>query len=60
MRTLIDIMDKELLALLKKAGCKGIHYGIESGTEKILKVINKEIDQEKSYKMVQWTKEMPF
>ena len=32
-----------MLAKLKKAGCQGIHYGVEAGTEKILKVLNKGI-----------------
>src|SRR3989344_3567345 len=35
--------DFEMLELLKKAGCKLIIFGIESGSEKILKRINKNI-----------------
>lgn len=35
--------DLEMLLLLKKAGCKLIIFGIESGSEKILKRINKNI-----------------
>lgn len=42
-RTRVDTIDEELIRHLKKAGCQGIHYGIEAGTEKILKVLNKHI-----------------
>jgi radical SAM superfamily enzyme YgiQ (UPF0313 family) len=40
-RTRVDTVDEEILASLKKAGCQGIHYGIEAGAEKILKILNK-------------------
>lgn len=42
-RTRIDTVNKEMLKKLKKAGCTGIHYGVESGSEKILKVLDKRI-----------------
>lgn len=42
-RARIDTVNEEMLKNLKKAGCQGIHYGIEAGTEKILKVLNKGI-----------------
>jgi radical SAM superfamily enzyme YgiQ (UPF0313 family) len=32
-----------MLKKLKSAGCKAIHYGIEAGSERILKVLQKEI-----------------
>jgi radical SAM superfamily enzyme YgiQ (UPF0313 family) len=34
-RARIDTMNEEMLKNLKKAGCQGIHYGIEAGTEKV-------------------------
>jgi len=40
-RTRVDIVDEEMLKLLKKAGCVAIHYGVEAGNDKILKVIKK-------------------
>ena len=43
-RARVDTIDKEMLALLKQAGCRGIHYGIEAGTQKILKVLRKGIN----------------
>ena len=42
-RTRVDTIDEEIILHLKKAGCQGVHYGVEAGTEKILKVLNKGI-----------------
>jgi radical SAM superfamily enzyme YgiQ (UPF0313 family) len=42
-RSRVDTVDEEIIMHLKKAGCQGIHYGIEAGTEKILKILNKGI-----------------
>ena len=42
-RARVDTIDEEMLVWLKKAGCRGIHYGVEAGTEKILKRLNKGI-----------------
>ena len=39
----IDLVDKEILRLMKKAGCIGIAYGVESGSQKILNSMNKGI-----------------
>jgi radical SAM superfamily enzyme YgiQ (UPF0313 family) len=36
-----DSLDRELLVWLKKAGCANIFIGIESGSERILKLMNK-------------------
>jgi len=38
-RARVDNVDEEVLRELKKAGCQRIHYGVEAGTEKILKVL---------------------
>jgi radical SAM superfamily enzyme YgiQ (UPF0313 family) len=40
-QTRVDLVDPELLTLLKKAGCVGLSYGIESGNDRILKVLKK-------------------
>ena len=37
----VDRVDKELLSLMRKAGCYRVLYGIESGDERILKNIGK-------------------
>jgi len=38
----IDLVDEELLKIMAKAGCSLIHFGIESGNEKVRKnIVNK-------------------
>lgn len=52
-----DCVNWDILLKLKKAGCYGLSYGIETGSEKILKAINKKSDLQKSYTAIQLTKE---
>ncbi len=40
--TRVDLVDQELLAAMKKAGCKTIWFGVESGSQKILKRIGRD------------------
>jgi anaerobic magnesium-protoporphyrin IX monomethyl ester cyclase len=42
-RTNVNAMDESLIEHMARAGCVGIHYGVEVGTEKIQKVINKNL-----------------
>jgi radical SAM superfamily enzyme YgiQ (UPF0313 family) len=39
-----DNIDDELIALMVKAGCKGIFFGIETGSARLQKVINKNLN----------------
>lgn len=39
--TRLDCLDLKLLTLMKKAGCQGVSTGVESGSDRILKLINK-------------------
>jgi radical SAM superfamily enzyme YgiQ (UPF0313 family) len=41
--TRVNLVDEELLTKMKAAGCNGIKVGIETGSEKILKLMNKNI-----------------
>jgi len=43
-RTRVDTDSDQMLARLKTAGCRGIHYGVEAGTEKTIRVLNKGIN----------------
>jgi len=45
--TRVDRIDENMLRLMKKAGCYEIGYGVESGSERILKMIKKGITKEK-------------
>ncbi len=54
--TRADLVDEELLKLMKKAGCIGIAYGIESGSQKILDNMNKSIKVSQAIKALEWTR----
>ncbi len=57
-RARVDTVNEEMLKELKKAGCQRIHYGVEAGTEKILKVLNKGITLEQVKKAFKLTKKI--
>ncbi len=44
----VNTVDKELLALMKKAGCVRVNFGIESGSPRMLKIIKKGITMEQA------------
>ncbi len=54
--TRINAVDNELLFLFKKAGCRQINYGIESGSQKILDGVNKNINIDEAKKWIIKTK----
>lgn len=39
----VDIIDDDLLSVMYAAGCRGIYFGIESGTQRVLDFLNKRI-----------------
>lgn len=45
-RARVDCVDEEMLGLLKRSGCRQVHYGVESGTAEILSKLNKGITLE--------------
>jgi radical SAM superfamily enzyme YgiQ (UPF0313 family) len=51
------IKNKDELILMKKAGFRQIWYGIESGDQRILNILKKEITLEEIYKVINWTYE---
>lgn len=55
-RARVDTVDEEMIMHLKKAGCQGIHYGIEAGTEKVLKILNKGISIDHARKVFSLTR----
>jgi radical SAM superfamily enzyme YgiQ (UPF0313 family) len=42
-QTRLDLVDEELLGLMKRAGCRLIHYGVEAGSDAVLKTVEKDI-----------------
>ena len=42
-QTRLDLVDDELLALMKRAGCRLIHFGVEAANDEILANVEKEI-----------------
>ena len=51
-----DRVDLELLKLMKKSGCCSISFGIESGSEEILKKMNRTVTLEQIRQAVKWSK----
>jgi anaerobic magnesium-protoporphyrin IX monomethyl ester cyclase len=58
----VDLVDGEMLRLMRKAGCIGIAYGIESGSQKILDSMKKGITVEHARKSLLMTRKakIPF
>ncbi len=53
----LDSVDRELLALMKEAGCESMCYGIDSGSKRTLAFIRKKIDKDLLYLRVSDTSE---
>lgn len=51
-----DCFNEEMAQALKKAGCHQVMFGVESGSQKILKILRKDIDLEKTKEAVQLAK----
>lgn len=41
-----DALDEDMIGTMKKAGCESIWFGVESGSLRVLKMLNKKIDLE--------------
>ncbi|HEX8762964.1 MAG TPA: radical SAM protein [Candidatus Saccharimonadales bacterium] len=54
----MDTVDKELLEKMRDAGCIEIKFGVESGSEKILKSMRKRITKADTLKAFQLCKEV--
>ena len=52
----VDTVDEEMLETLKRAGCDLIEYGAESGSDKVLKAIGKNITIERIKRASEMTK----
>ncbi len=54
----VDLVNKKLLKLMKAAGCIGISYGVESGSNKILSAMKKSITSKQAISALNWTREV--
>jgi anaerobic magnesium-protoporphyrin IX monomethyl ester cyclase len=57
-RARVDTVDEEMLKALKQAGCIAVHYGVESGSDPILKRLNKGIDLARVREVFKLTKKV--
>lgn len=53
----VDTVDREILYALKEIGCWMIEYGFESGSQKILNIMGKNITVQDNINVALWTKE---
>ena len=54
----VDKVDRDILELMKRAGCKRITYGIESGSERMLGVLRKHFTINQVVEAVKCTKDL--
>ena len=53
-----DSVDAELLELMASAGCSGIFYGVEAGSPRMQKVIDKRLDLEQAREVIAATERL--
>ena len=53
----IDLMSRDTLKLMKRAGCWSVAYGIESGSQEALDFMRKNIDLARAREVIAWTKD---
>lgn len=51
----VDTVKPDILALMKKAGCWEISFGLETGSNELLKKMDKVADVERSEQAIKWT-----
>ena len=54
----VDLIDKELMQTLKKAGCVMIYFGVESGVQRIINLMRKGIKLEQAERVMKWAREV--
>jgi radical SAM superfamily enzyme YgiQ (UPF0313 family) len=53
-----DCVDRELLALMREAGCVSIFYGVETGSQRMQRIIHKDLDLREALASVQFSCEL--
>ena len=54
----VNVADYNLLKYMKRCGCKGLSAGVESGSQKILDSINKQVTVEQNYNFIKNCKKL--
>ena len=57
-RTRVDRVTKDVLAKLRNANCQLIHFGVESGSQKMLDAMKKGTTVEQNERAIKWAKEV--
>ncbi len=57
-RTRVDRITKKDLAILRDANCQLIHFGVESGSQKMLNAMKKGTTVEQNARAIKWAKEV--
>jgi len=52
----VNLVDREILSRMKKTGCYRVGYGIESGSQKILDLMNKKVTIEQAKEAIKLTR----
>jgi len=55
--TRVHLVDRDLLATMRAAGCGGISFGVESGNQRILDSVSKQATIEQAETAIRWAKE---
>lgn len=56
--TRVDTLDRELIALMYKAGCEAFYIGVESGSQRLLDLMKKGITIEQIEEVFSWCNEI--
>jgi anaerobic magnesium-protoporphyrin IX monomethyl ester cyclase len=57
-RTRVDRISKEVLSKMRDTNCQLIHFGVESGSQKMLSAMKKGTTVEQNERAIRWTKEV--
>jgi radical SAM superfamily enzyme YgiQ (UPF0313 family) len=53
-----DSVTKDRLALMKEAGCRYLNFGFETGSQRMLDLMNKRVKIEKNHNAARWAQEL--
>jgi radical SAM superfamily enzyme YgiQ (UPF0313 family) len=56
--TRVDMVTKDLLRTMKEAGCTGVWFGVESGSQRLLNDMHKGISVDQTIKAFKWAREV--